>query len=138
MVEKTYSSGLWSSLAGTAPPAVGQGVEGAAPPAEASADVASYRIVVELPGVAESDVEVMVDDGVLVVKGRKSIERDDSGETWFFSERQFGAFQRSFRLPPDADAGKVTAELKDGLLTVRVEKKRAEQSNARTIRIARA
>ena len=62
------------------------------------------------------------------VRGKKRTEREQSGETWFFSERQYGAFSRSFRLPPDADAGKIDATLKDGVLTITVPKKTGSQA----------
>ena len=62
------------------------------------------------------------------MKGEKKTSREEKGETWYFSERQYGSFSRSFRLPPDADDAGVSADLKDGVLTVKVPKKSAEEA----------
>lgn len=123
MVEKSHSAGLWPSLFD---PLRGVGARIAdwiAPASEASTDDSAYRIAMELPGVAEDDIHLSVDQGVVTVKGEKRTSREEKGETWYFSERQFGSFQRSFRLPPDADEAAVKADLKDGVLTVTVPKK---------------
>ena len=73
-----------------------------APRAEATASNAHYEITMELPGVAQDDIEVSLHDGVLTVKGEKRSERKEEGEGYFFSEREYGRFQRTFRLPADA------------------------------------
>ena len=52
-------------------------------------------------------IDAGFDVTVVSVKGAKTAEREEKGETWFFSERQYGAFSRSFRLPEPADDGKV-------------------------------
>jgi HSP20 family protein len=109
------------------------------PAAEASQGDDGYRIAIELPGVAESDVHVTVDEGVLTVKGEKRSSREEKGDDWFFSERQYGTFSRSFRLPGDADPDGVAAEMKDGLLTVVVRRKSPDPArSARRIPVARA
>jgi HSP20 family protein len=94
-----------------------------APAAEASVDGAVYRIALELPGVSETDIDVTLHSGVLTVSGEKASTREEEGETWYFSERTYGSFSRSFRLPPDADDAGVEASLKDGVLTIRVPKR---------------
>ncbi|MFW5641952.1 MAG: Hsp20/alpha crystallin family protein [Roseicyclus sp.] len=96
-----------------------------APASEAAANGTEYRIALELPGVAEDDIDVSMHDGVVTVSGKKTSEREEEGETWFFSERAYGSFSRSFRLPPDAEADGVEAELSEGLLTIRVPKRDA-------------
>ncbi|MDJ0969856.1 MAG: Hsp20/alpha crystallin family protein, partial [Kiloniellales bacterium] len=57
------------------------------------------------------------------------------GRTYFFSEREYGAFQRSFRLPPDADGEKVDAEFRDGVLCLRIAKRSASQAAGRKIEV---
>lgn len=123
MVESSHKSGFFPSLMDPFRTFGARLSDWVAPAAEASADGEAYRIAMELPGVAEKDVSVSVQDGVVTVSGEKASEREEKGETWYFSERSFGSFSRSFRLPPDADADGVDAELKDGLLTIRVPKK---------------
>lgn len=138
MVEKSHTTGFWPSLADPFRTMGSKLAEWVAPASEASVKDSAYTIRMELPGVAEGDVDLSVHDGVVTVKGEKKSEREEKGETWYFSERQFGAFSRSFRLPPDADEAAVTAELKDGVLTIGVAKKApAEEPGARKIRIAK-
>lgn len=71
------------------------------------------------------------------MKGEKSAARDEKGDTWFFSERQYGAFSRSFRMPADADGDKVAANLKDGVLSLTVPKRAPDAPQARKVRISR-
>ncbi len=118
MVEKSPFQSLWPSLYEPFRAVGSRIADWLAPAAEASAQDNAYRIAVELPGVAEEDIHVTVDDGLVTVRGEKKSSREEKGETWYFSERQFGMFSRSFRLPPDADEGRVSAELKNGVLTV--------------------
>ncbi|MCR9151843.1 MAG: Hsp20/alpha crystallin family protein [Rhodobacteraceae bacterium] len=126
MVEKSHTSGFWPSLYEPFRSMGTRLAEWVAPASEASTNGDGYRIAVELPGVEEKDIEVSVDDGVVTVKGEKTASREEKGETWYFSERQYGSFSRSFRLPPDADEAAVKADLKDGVLTVTVARKAAE------------
>ena len=135
MVETTHTSGGLPSVFEPFRTMGRQVADWFAPASEASVDAASYRVVLELPGVEDKDIEVSVHDGVLTVKGEKTSSREKTGETWYFSERQYGAFSRSFRLPPDADAGKVGADLKDGVLTITVAKSAPEAPAARKIAV---
>lgn len=105
------------------------------PASDAKADDNAYRISMELPGVEEKDIDVSVHEGVVTVKGEKTAEREEKGDTWFFSERQYGAFSRTFRLPADADGDKVEAHLKDGVLNISVPKAVAKAPEARRVSI---
>jgi HSP20 family protein len=126
MVETSHSSGFWPSLYEPFARAGTRLSEWLSPASEASSDKSAYRISVELPGVAEADVTLDVHDGVMTLKGEKREEREEKGDTWYFSERRYGAFSRSFRLPPDADGDKAKAVLKDGVLSVSVPRTSAE------------
>ena len=136
MVEKTHTSGFWPGLVDPLRQFGQRIADWVAPPAEASASDAVYRIAVELPGVGEDEVEVSYDDGVLTVRGEKTTARDETGETWFFSERQYGAFTRSFRLPPDAEGERIAAAMKSGVLTITVPKRLASETKARKVEIS--
>lgn len=127
MVEKSHSSGFWPSLYDPFREMGSRVAEWFAPASEASVGEEGYTISIELPGVEEEDIKVSVDDGVVTVKGEKRSEREEKGDSWYFSERQFGSFSRSFRLPPEADAGAINAALKEGVLKISVGKK-AQQS----------
>lgn len=107
------------------------------PASDASASKDAYRISVELPGVAEKDIDLQIDDGVMTVKGEKRSEREERGDDWYFSERQYGSFSRSFRLPADADPAGADAQLKDGVLTVTIKRKSEETSATRRVAVRR-
>ena len=137
MVEKSSTGGFWPSLYEPFRTMGTRLADWLSPASEASQNGEAYRIAVELPGVAEDDTHVTIEDGVIVIKGEKKSEREEKGDTWYFSERQFGSFSRSFRLPSDADTGGIKAEMKNGVLTVIVPKKAAPKPAAR-VPIARA
>ena len=106
MVEKSHTAGWWPDLYQPLRN-IGQRVaDWFAPRSDASALEDYYEINVELPGVKTEDVDVSVDDNSLTVRGEKRYEREEAGRTYFFSEREYGSFQRTFRLPPDADSEK--------------------------------
>ena len=114
MVEKSHTAGWWPNLYEPLR-TVGQKVaDWVAPRSDASAMEDSYEINVELPGVKPDDVDVSVHDNSLVVRGEKKFEREETGKSYFFSEREYGSFQRTFRLPPDADSDHIDATFGDG------------------------
>ena len=135
MVESTHATGLWPSLYSPFR-ALGQRVsDWLSPPSDASSDDSAYRICVELPGVNQADIDLQVQDGLVIVTGEKSDHREDKGESWYFSEREYGTFRRSFRLPPDADEDAVAAAMKDGVLEITVPRRAPEAAGARRIEI---
>jgi len=138
MVEKSHTVGSWPNLY---EPLRGIGQKVAdwfAPRSEASAMEDFYEINVELPGVKAEDVDVSAHDNSLTVRGEKQFEREETGRNFFFSEREYGAFQRTFRLPPDAANDKIDAEFKDGVLCIKVAKKSPTESDGRKIDIRKA
>ena len=122
MVEKTHSAGWWPHLYDPLRNIGEKIADWFAPRSEASAVEDSYEITMELPGVKAEDVDVSLDNNTLTVKGEKHFQREEKGRSFFFSEREYGSFQRSFRLPADADQDNVTAGFKDGVLSLRVRK----------------
>ena len=96
-------------------------------------DEKSFSITAELPGVKKEDVTVEVQDDVLSIRGEKKSEREEKKDRSHWVERSFGAFSRSFALPPTAAGDQLTATFKDGVLTVEIPKK--EQAKARQISI---
>ena len=75
----------------------------------------TYTITVELPGVDQKDVKVLVEDDVLTISGEKHVERTD--EKTHYSERSYGSFTRAFTLPSDADRNDISANFSKGVLT---------------------
>jgi HSP20 family protein len=74
------------------------------------------EITLEVPGIADEDVKVTVEDNVLTVRGEKKTEAERKEEDYRISERSYGAFSRSITLPASVDADKLTASLEKGVL----------------------
>jgi HSP20 family protein len=91
-----------------------------APKVEVKENGDAYTVCVEVPGLDQNDVKAVVENGVLTVSGEKKIERHD--EKTHYSERSYGSFTRSFRLPSDADHDRVSAHYGKGLLTLEIGK----------------
>ena len=81
-----------------------------------------YLVKAELPEVAKEDVSVRVEDGVLSISGERKAEVVKEEKKIHRVERDYGRFTRSFRVPENADASKVTARFKDGVLQVTLPK----------------
>jgi len=87
----------------------------------------AFVFLADVPGIKESDVQVQVHGPRLTIGGKRAAEEHKEGEKYFRYERRHGTFTRSFTLPESADGSKVTADLKDGVLTVKVAKKASDQ-----------
>lgn len=81
-----------------------------------------YLIKAELPEIKREEVKVSVEKGVLTIQGERKQEKEEKGKKFHRIERSYGSFERSFTLPEDADQGKVSAEFKDGVLSVHLAK----------------
>jgi len=81
-----------------------------------------FLVRAELPGVDKDDVSVSVDDNLLTLKGKKNFVEAKEGENWKRVETRYGEFSRSFTLPENVDADKISAAYKDGVLELSVPK----------------
>lgn len=86
-----------------------------------------YRVRAELPGVSKDDVTVEIEDGALTIRGEKKTQRDEKNERGRRLECSYGAFSRTFGLPQDADADRIVAKFKDGVLDVTVKRSAASK-----------
>ncbi len=93
----------------------------------------SIEITAELPGVSKDDVRIDLENNVLTIHGEKKEEKEEKEKERYLYERYYGAFQRSFALPTPVDEDKVTAEFKNGVLKIRLEK--APEAKGKTIPI---
>ncbi len=92
-----------------------------------------YLLKADLPGMAEEDVAIEFERGVLTVSGERVAEHTDQGEGWHRIERASGRFSRQLSVPEGVDAEAVTAEFDRGVLTVRIPK--PERAQPRRIAI---
>lgn len=83
----------------------------------------SMTIEAELPGVDEKDISVTLANGVLTIKGEKKQSKEEKNESFHLTERSYGSFERSLRLPDSIDESKVDARFDKGVLKVTCAKK---------------
>ena len=83
----------------------------------------------DVPGIKQEDIEITLDDGVLTIKGQRRYEGNGKDKVWL--GRSYGSFTRSFTLPETVDPERLSADLADGVLTIRV----AQQPKAKPRKI---
>src|SRR5216110_2343517 len=92
------------------------------PPADITEDDKEYLIKAELPEMEKEDVKVTVENGVLTISGERKFEKEEKKKKYHRVERGYGSFVRTFALPEDADADRVKAQFKQGILEVHLPK----------------
>jgi HSP20 family protein len=103
------------------------------PRVEISETDKELQVHAELPGLDENDIEVLLDDGVLTLRGEKRSESKDTNRR--MSERYYGRFERQIALPTDVLEDRVNASFKKGVLTVTLPKSEAAMQRAKRIPI---
>jgi len=86
-----------------------------------------FVIVADLPGVDPKDIDITMENGVLTLKGERSSERKEEREGYKRVERARGTFYRRFSLPETADADRIEARSKDGVLEIVLPKQEKVQ-----------
>jgi HSP20 family protein len=94
-----------------------------APPFEVKETPDAFVLTADLPGVADTDLDIAVHNNVLTVSGRREAEQRKDGESYSLYERAYGAFSRSFSLPELADGERIEAKLDRGVLVLTIAKK---------------
>ena len=92
-------------------------------------------ICTDLPGMRKEDVNVEIRDNALILQGERRQESEQSGESFYRSERSYGHFQRVIPLPEGVDAGQAQASFKDGVLEISVPLPQRESPQGRRIEI---
>ncbi|MGZ2433100.1 Hsp20/alpha crystallin family protein [Rhizobium sp. BK327] len=91
------------------------------------------KVTAEVPGLEERDIEVLLNDGVLTLKGEKRSETEDKDRQ--FTERYYGRFERRIPLGVEVKDDQVDARFKNGVLTVTLPKSEKAQSQVKRIAI---
>lgn len=105
-----------------------------APAIDLIEDAEGYRIIADLPGIDRKDLEVSVTGSLLTIKGEKKADMEGGKRKFFRRETWVGSFMRTIDLPSDVDPEKVNAELKDGVLRIRVAKR--EEAKPRLVSVS--
>ncbi|TCU41254.1 Hsp20/alpha crystallin family protein [Rhizobium azibense] len=102
------------------------------PSVEISDDERQIKVTVEIPGLEEKDIELLLNDGVLTLRGEKHSETEDKNRR--FPERHYGRFERRIPLDVEVEEDTVDARFKNEVLTVSLPK--SEESKSQIKRIA--
>jgi len=89
----------------------------------------------ELPGLEEKEIEVLLADDALTIKGEKKEEKEDKGKNYYHMERTYGSFHRVIPLPVEVDSKKVEATFKNGVLSVVLPKTEKAKASGKKISI---
>jgi len=88
------------------------------PAVDVTKDDKAHKVTAELPGLDEMSIEVLSSGDRLVLKGEKRQEKEERDKNYYLSERCYGSFQRSFRLPDGINRDKIAATFAKGALTL--------------------
>lgn len=136
MIESPHSTQFWPEIFEPLRNMSSKIADWFTPISEASSDKDVYKVVMELPGVKVDDIDITLQNHTLTIKGDKYSERKEEKEgSYFFSERQYGAFHRSFKLPPDASSDSIDANFKDGVLTVLIGREKTQPEDTKRVTI---
>ena len=83
---------------------------------------------VELPGMGKEDISVNVENKVLTITGERKFDEEEKKDTYYRRERAYGMFKRSFNLSDEIMTDEVSADYKDGVLTVTLKKDTAKEA----------
>ena len=98
----------------------------------------AFEVTAEVPGLDERNIEVKLSNGCLTIRGEKQEEKEDRQKEYHLSERRYGSFQRTFRVPDGVDADKVEAIFEKGVLRVKLPKRPEAKKNERKVEIKAA
>ena len=95
-----------------------QADDGLSPAMDLSENGKAYALRIEIPGIDPARIEVKLSNGSLSISGEKSSEAQEQGDDFHISERSWGSFRRTVRLPEDVDRDAIEASCSNGVLTV--------------------
>ncbi|TAU38359.1 Hsp20/alpha crystallin family protein [Rhizobium leguminosarum] len=107
--------------------------ESAWPKIEVSETEKEIHVTADIPGMDENDVELLLDNGVLTIRGEKRAENEDKDRQ--FSERFYGRFERRLSLNSEVEEDKIAASFRNGVLTVTLPRSGSQQPTAKRITI---
>jgi HSP20 family protein len=109
---------------------------GSLPKVDVSETDREIQIVAELPGLKQDDISLNLQDDVLTVSGEARESREEKEKQYHLTERSYGRFERSFRLPDTVDLNQISANFENGLLTITLPKTENTE-NVKRIEIGR-
>ena len=108
---------------------------GFSPSIDLKEDDKEVSIKAELPGIDEKDIEVLLSDDALTIKGEKKEEKEERGKDYYHMERTYGSFNRVVPLPLGVDTTNVEAHFKNGVLSIKLPKTEEAKAKGKKIPI---
>jgi HSP20 family protein len=105
------------------------------PQVDITEDDREFLVKTDLPEMKKEDVTVKVENGVLSISGERKTEKEEKTRKFHRIERSYGTFERVFALPEEADAAKIAAEFKDGVLKVHLPKSPTAKPKAIEVKV---
>lgn len=96
----------------------------------------TIEIKADLPDVKKEDIEVTVDEGLLTFSGERKCEHEEKEGSVHHIERSYGSYERTFTLPDNVDVKKISADCKDGVLTLTLPKTAKESNHKRKVKVS--
>lgn len=93
------------------------------------------EVTADLPGVEQDDVSVNLAGEMLTIKGEKKTEKESTEKDMHMIERSYGSYERTIRLPCEVDDANVSAEMKKGVLKIRLPKSPETKAKTRKIKV---
>lgn len=114
----------------------GEGGDTLVPPVEVAESDGELTVKMAVPGVEKDKITISVDDHTLSVRGESRKESEEKKKNYYRQEIRYGSFARTVRLPAEVDAAKAAADLKNGMLSIRLPK--TKNPKAQQIKITAA
>jgi HSP20 family protein len=127
---------LWQDMWEPSTPAIGTGFT-FLPQVDVDEDEKQVRVMAELPGLQESDVEIVYEPGSLILRGEKKEEerREYPRGRGRYEERRYGSFERRIPLRAEIEEGQIQANFDRGVLTITLPKSAEARAHAKRIPI---
>ncbi|UJS16043.1 MAG: Hsp20/alpha crystallin family protein [Candidatus Jettenia sp.] len=106
------------------------------PPIDLSETNDKITVKAEIPGIDSKDIDISIQENTLFLKGEKREEKEEKGKNYYRVERQYGSFSRSVVLPATVDTDKITAECKNGVLEITLQKKEEVKPKQISIKVS--
>lgn len=105
------------------------------PAVELNQQNGNYQVKAELPGVKKEDIDIEVGEDTVTIKAETKKEEEEKKENVYRSEIRYGKFKRILELPSNIDSSRVSAEFKDGILTITLPRTEEEKEKTRKVEI---
>ena len=106
------------------------------PPVDVKETDDSFTLTADIAGLTKKDLNVNVSDGIISISGERKFENEKENDNYHYRERQYGSFLRTFNLPETVKEEKITANFKNGILSIEIPKEEIVFPKERQIKIS--